>query len=84
LKAQCIGSLIVCTATFAAAMAMFTVLNKFGLLRVTKEDETEGLDISQHGNTAYPEYVTPELSPFSATPVGAPSPMAPIEAVPAK
>jgi len=79
LKAQCIGSLIVCSATFAAAMVMFTVLNKFGLLRVTKEDETEGLDISQHGNTAYPEYVTPEASPFTAAPVSARGAMAPIE-----
>jgi ammonium transporter, Amt family len=84
-KAQCIGSLIVCTATFAAAMTMFTVLNKFGLLRVTKEDEVEGLDISQHGNTAYPEYVSPETSPFSAAPAsGGKSPMASVELEPAK
>jgi Amt family ammonium transporter len=84
LKAQCVGSLIVCTATFAAAMAMFTALNKLGLLRVTKEDEVEGLDISQHGNTAYPEYVTPEASPFSAAPASGGGAMASIEVVTAK
>jgi Amt family ammonium transporter len=57
-KAQCIGSACVCVATFAAAMAMFTVLNKLGVLRITKDEEIEGLDVSQHGNTAYPEYYT--------------------------
>ena len=40
LKAQCVGSLIVCAATFASAMAMFGVLNAFGLLRVSKEGES--------------------------------------------
>jgi Amt family ammonium transporter len=61
-KAQCIGSVIVCTATFASAMAMFAALNAFGLLRITKDEETEGLDLSQHGNTAYPEYVVASLA----------------------
>lgn len=61
LKAQCIGSFIVCSATFASAMAMFAALNALGLLRVTTDDETEGLDLSQHGNTAYPEYVVSAL-----------------------
>jgi Amt family ammonium transporter len=63
LKAQCVGSLIVCTATFASAMAMFGVLNIFGLLRVSKEGETKGLDVDQHGISAYPEY---EISPWAA------------------
>ena len=57
LAAQCVGSVIVCTATFASAMAMFAALNAFGLLRVSKEGELVGLDIDQHGISAYPEYV---------------------------
>ncbi len=57
LEAQFIGSLIVCTATFASAMAMFAALNAVGLLRVTKAGELQGLDIDQHGISAYPEYV---------------------------
>jgi Amt family ammonium transporter len=63
LKAQCVGSLIVCTATFASAMAMFGVLNMMGLLRVSKEGELKGLDVDQHGISAYPEY---EISPWAA------------------
>lgn len=76
LKAQCVGSAIVCAATFASAMLMFKALDAFKLLRVTKDDETEGLDVSQHGNTAYPEYVvaaqaTPAAAPDSS-PTGLP------------
>jgi ammonium transporter, Amt family len=54
LAAQFIGSLIVCTATFASAMAMFAALNAVGMLRVSKEGELMGLDLDQHGISAYP------------------------------
>src|SRR6187399_2845784 len=37
LIAQCIGSLVVCTATFVSAMAMFAALNAFSLLRVSHD-----------------------------------------------
>jgi ammonium transporter, Amt family len=56
LVAQCIGSLVVCTATFVSAMAMFAALNALDLLRVSREGEIEGLDIDQHGISAYPDY----------------------------
>jgi Amt family ammonium transporter len=57
LIAQCIGSLIVCSATFVSAMALFAALNAFGLLRVSHDGELVGLDVDQHGISAYPEYV---------------------------
>jgi Amt family ammonium transporter len=62
LKAQCIGSAIVCTATFASAMIMFKALDAFKLLRVSQQGEIDGLDRDQHGNTAYPEYVISTLT----------------------
>jgi Amt family ammonium transporter len=62
LAAQAIGSVIICVATFATAMAMFAALNAFGLLRVSKAGELVGLDIDQHGISAYPEH---ELSPVA-------------------
>jgi len=37
-------------------MAMFAALNAFGILRVSKAGELQGLDIDQHGISAYPEY----------------------------
>jgi ammonium transporter, Amt family len=63
LLAQCVGSAIVCVATFVSAMAMFAALNAFGLLRVSEEGELLGLDIDQHGISAYPEYVISRSSP---------------------
>jgi ammonia channel protein AmtB len=68
LMAQCVGSLVVCTATFASVMAMFGILNAMGLFRVSKEGEMKGLDVDQHGISAYPEY---EISPW-ASPTGMP------------
>ena len=62
LKAQCIGSFVVCAATFASAMVMFKALNAFRLLRVSKEGELEGFDLDQHGASAYPEYVVSALA----------------------
>jgi len=61
LEAQCIGSFIVCAATFTCAMTVFSVLNKVGRLRVSAEGETEGLDLHEHGISAYPEYVISSL-----------------------
>jgi Amt family ammonium transporter len=66
LFAQCIGSFIICAATFAIAMAVFGVLNMFGRLRISNEGELEGLDLHEHGISAYPEYV---IAP-SAAPAG--------------
>jgi ammonium transporter, Amt family len=70
LGAQIIGSAVVCIATFASAMAMFGVLNMFNVLRVSKEGEEQGLDIDQHGISAYPEY---QVAPWAAPGVAAPS-----------
>jgi Amt family ammonium transporter len=68
LFAQLIGSAIICGATFAIAMTMFGVLNALGLLRISKEGEVEGMDLHEHGISAYPEYV---ISPLAA-PAGMP------------
>jgi Amt family ammonium transporter len=62
LKAQCVGSFIVCTATFATAMVMFKALNAVKLLRVSAQGELEGFDLDQHGASAYPEYVISTLT----------------------
>ncbi|MDB4979387.1 MAG: ammonium transporter [Myxococcales bacterium] len=62
LAAQCVGSLIVCAATFAAAMVMFHALKAIRILRVSAEGELHGLDLDQHGISAYPEYVISALT----------------------
>jgi Amt family ammonium transporter len=47
--------------TFGAAFTMFFVLSKLGLLRVSPDEEAEGLDIGEHGASAYPDFATSYL-----------------------
>jgi Amt family ammonium transporter len=68
LVAQLIGSAAITAATFGVAMAVMLAVNATGLLRVSKEGELYGLDLHEHGISAYPEYVISAL--------GAPSGMA--------
>jgi Amt family ammonium transporter len=57
LIAQAIGSAIVTISTFSVAMVVMLVVNAMGILRVSNEGETYGLDLHEHGISAYPEYV---------------------------
>jgi len=57
LVAQMIGSAITCVATFAVALAVMYAVHAMGLLRSSREGELEGLDLHEHGISAYPEYV---------------------------
>ena len=68
LLAQIIGSLTITLATFGVAMAVMYAVNAMGILRVSKEGELEGLDLHEHGISAYPEYVISALgSPAAMT-----------------
>jgi Amt family ammonium transporter len=57
LAAQLIGSLTVTSATFIFALAVMHLINALGVLRVSDEIEAYGLDLHEHGISAYPEYV---------------------------
>jgi len=61
LVAQAFGSATITVATFAVAMAVMLAVNATGLLRVSEEGETYGLDLHEHGISAYPEYVISAL-----------------------
>jgi ammonium transporter, Amt family len=56
LEAQAIGSLIVAATTFSVALAVMYLVNLTGTLRVSEEGERYGLDLHEHGISAYPEY----------------------------
>jgi ammonium transporter, Amt family len=68
LEAQLIGSACVTLATFAVAMVVMLAVNATGTLRLPAEAELYGMDLHEHGISAYPEYVISAL--------GAPSGMA--------
>jgi Amt family ammonium transporter len=57
LVAQLIGSAIITVSTFVTAYAVMKVVNAVGLLRISQEGEVHGLDLHEHGISAYPEYV---------------------------
>jgi len=66
LLAQALGSLIITTATFVVAYAVMYLVNATGTLRVVGRRRLYGLDLHEHGISAYPEYVISS----AGTPVG--------------
>jgi Amt family ammonium transporter len=63
LVAQIIGSAVVTAATFGIAMVVMLAVNATGTLRLPAEAELYGMDLHEHGISAYPEY---EISPFAS------------------
>jgi Amt family ammonium transporter len=57
LVAQAIGSAIITVTTFVVAFVLMKAVDAIGLLRVSQEGEALGLDLHEHGISAYPEYV---------------------------
>jgi Amt family ammonium transporter len=77
LIAQAIGSAIITTATFGVAIAVMYAVDATGLLRVSEEGELYGLDLHEHGISAYPEYVISSLGmPAGVSGQAAPAPHA--------
>jgi Amt family ammonium transporter len=59
--AQALGSLIITLATFSVAYVVMVIVNATRTLRVSAEGELYGLDLHEHGISAYPEYVISAL-----------------------
>jgi Amt family ammonium transporter len=80
---QLIGSAAVTVATLVCGLALMYAVKATGTLRIKREHELEGLDISEHGGPAYPELLGGSTGYHAAgdAPVSAPSGGA---AVPAK
>ena len=68
LKAQFVGSAIITLSTFAVALLLMYLVNLTGTLRVSEEGELYGLDLHEHGISAYPEYVISSLAAPSGMP----------------
>lgn len=63
LTAQVIGVASVGAFVFLAASIFWLILKATVGLRVTLQEEIEGLDIGEHGNSAYPDFVTRRTLP---------------------
>jgi Amt family ammonium transporter len=84
LKAQFIGSATITVSTFAVSMLVMYAVNAMGLLRVSAEGELYGLDLHEHGISAYPEYVITTLGTPSGAHTDGKSSSYPEYAVPAR
>jgi ammonium transporter, Amt family len=56
LIAQATGSLIVTAATLTVGLIVMYAVNALGYLRISREGELYGMDLHEHGISAYPEY----------------------------
>jgi Amt family ammonium transporter len=70
LLAQAIGSVTITVCTFAVSLAVMYAVDALGILRVSREGEMLGLDIHEHGISAYPEYVIAATPRPAATVAG--------------
>ena len=87
LGTQLLGIAAVGAFVFAASLVLWWVLKKTMGIRVTREEEIAGLDIGEHGNRAYPDFV-PAVESIDYSAEGAePEPVGAVpvaEAVPVK
>jgi Amt family ammonium transporter len=54
---QLIGSAVVTAASFGIGMVLMYAVKATGTLRISKEGEMEGIDLHEHGGSAYPELI---------------------------
>ncbi|MDD9304497.1 MAG: ammonium transporter [Desulfobacter sp.] len=73
LSVQCIGIVSCFAWTFSAAYILFKIIDATMGLRVSVEEELEGLDATEHGGNAYPDFST--INHASAFTGGTPSGM---------
>jgi Amt family ammonium transporter len=52
---QLIGASVIAVWAGVTGFILFGIINKFGLLRASKDAELYGLDIAEHKTRAYPE-----------------------------
>ena len=58
LMAQLAGIVSVGAFVFVVSMVFWKIIDAFIGVRVSADEEIEGLDIGEHGNVAYPDFVT--------------------------
>jgi Amt family ammonium transporter len=66
LKAQIIGIVAVGAFTFVGTFLVWHILKAIVGIRVSPEEEIEGLDIGEHGQNAYPDFVVTQSAGIHA------------------
>jgi Amt family ammonium transporter len=59
---QVVGVAVIAGWTILATAAVLLVLKALGQIRVSREHELEGLDVSEHGVDTYPEFGSPDTA----------------------
>jgi len=62
LVSQVVGVAVIAGWTVLATALVFGVLKALGQIRVSREHELEGLDVSEHGVDTYPEFGSPDTA----------------------
>lgn len=70
LQTQLIGTLAIGGWALGTSLILFGFLKVIGQLRVSAEEEVEGLDIHEHGMYAYPPQLVVDAFPGARPPVG--------------
>jgi Amt family ammonium transporter len=71
LQIQALGVAVAFAWTFTTAFVLFKVVAATIGLRVTAEEELEGLDVGEHGNSCYPDFVTTGGKSYAGIPATA-------------
>jgi len=66
LTVQAIGAVSICATAFIFAAVVFTVLKATIGLRVSEEEEIEGLDLGEHDMSAYPDFQRTYIKSYHA------------------
>ena len=75
LSAQLLGVVSAGAAVFVMALLAWTILKVTMGIRVSAQEEVEGLDIGEHGNSCYPDFVVRKTLPVSmGSAMGTPEP----------
>ncbi|HEY8368875.1 MAG TPA: ammonium transporter [Thermodesulfobacteriota bacterium] len=85
LVTQATGVVAVGAFTFVTTSVAWLVIKAVMGVRVSEEEEREGLDLGEHGNEAYPDFRIASAYPFAAPSGASPAPgLATARAVPAE
>lgn len=57
---QTFGTFAICLSTFGVALVLFKVIDAFIGLRVSDEEQEDGLDFAEHSVNSYPDFQTAE------------------------